>query len=120
VKILVIVTESPWGSSLGVTALRFVEAVIEGGDTVPAVFFHEDGVYHAQAGSSTESGVPDLAAEWYGISQRSPVRLLLCPASSSRRLSEDIRGGLHAIGFEEAGLVQLLEIADQADRVVTL
>lgn len=119
-KILVIVTESPWGSSLGVTALRFVEAVIDGGDTVPAIFFHEEGVYHAQAGSSNEAGTPDLTAEWYGISQRAPVRLLLCPASSSRRLPEDMLDRLHAMGFEEAGLVQLLELADQADRVVTL
>ena len=68
-KILVIVNESPWGSSLASTALRFVHAACAAGHEVPAVFFHNDGVYNALEGEVSDGG---LISPSQGSSQYNP------------------------------------------------
>jgi sulfur relay (sulfurtransferase) DsrF/TusC family protein len=54
-KILIIVNESPWSSSLGVTALRMVRAVSADKAQIAAVYFREEGVYHAQRGRAVDN-----------------------------------------------------------------
>ena len=87
-KILVIVNESPWGGSLGVTALRLACALTEAGEELSAVFFREDGVYHALPGRAADSGTPCLAGAWLTLAQEHAVPLLLCSSDAQRRLEE--------------------------------
>jgi tRNA 2-thiouridine synthesizing protein D len=114
VKILVIVTESPWGSSLGVTALRLVRALISEGEKLCAIYFREDGVYHALQGRARDAGTPGLCEAWEEISKKQGVPLMLCSSAAQRRLDK-------APGdcFAEAGLAQMMELLQGCDRVVT-
>lgn len=113
-KILVIVNESPWGSSLGVTALRLVRAMLAGGQQLAAVYFREDGVYHAQAGRAADSGTPCLATAWQSLTETGEVPLLLCSSASQRRFEKTPTGA-----FREAGLAEMMELMASSDRVVT-
>ena len=113
-KILVIVNESPWGSSLGVTALRLATAMLADGQQVSAIFFREDGVYHAQPGRAVDSGTPCLTGAWQSLAAADAIPLLLCSSASQRRF-ENAPGG----AFRQAGLAEMMEIMASSDRVVT-
>lgn len=114
-KVLVIVNQSPWGSSLAVTALRLARAMVGGGLQLAAVFFREDGVYHALPGRVSDSGTVDMAQAWIELSQQQDVPLLLCSSAAQRRLqSAPIEG------FRESGLAEVIELMASCDRVVTL
>lgn len=112
-NVLVIVNVSPWGGSLGLTALRLTRAMLGQGAAVDAVFFRDDGVYQALPGRASDSGTPDLAAAWRALSGEYGIPLLLCSSASQRRLP-----GVPE-GFREAGLVEVLERAGACDRLVT-
>ncbi|MBT8048656.1 MAG: hypothetical protein HKN57_02550 [Xanthomonadales bacterium] len=113
-KILIIVNESPWGTSLGVTAFRLVRAMVANEARVAAVFFRGDGVYHAQTDGRTDSGTPCLAKEWRALSRQADIPLLLCSAAAQRRLEN-----VSSAGFREAGLAEVMAIMADSDRVVT-
>ena len=113
-KILLIVNNSPWGSTLGLTALRFARAAIAQGMLLSAVVFREDGVYQAMAGRAVDAGTPDMNKAWAEFGRQNSVSLLLCSSSSQRRL-------VSAPGddFREAGLAEMLEFMSSSDRVIT-
>ena len=113
-KILLIVNESPWGSSLGVTALRLIRALAIDGEEIGAIYFREDGVYHAQAGRAQDAGTPGLCEAWEDLSADSGIPLLLCSSAAQRRLSQPPSGC-----FREAGLAKMMELLNSCDRVVT-
>ncbi len=113
-KILVIVTESPWGSSLGVTALRLVRALIGEGEQLCAVYFREEGVYHAQQGRAGDAGTPSLYEAWEELARNQGVQLMVCSSAAQRRLDKAPGGS-----FAEAGLAQMMELLQDCDRVVT-
>jgi tRNA 2-thiouridine synthesizing protein D len=116
--ILVIVNESPWGSSLAGTAQRFIRAALDAGHRVPAVFFQNDGVYNALGGRAADDGLPSPFTGWCELGRRSGVQLLLCSAASARRLEQSQVDQLPA-GFREAGLARMWELAVDCDRLVT-
>lgn len=113
-KILVVVNEGPWSSSLGVTALRLVRALIDSGEHLTAIFFREEGVYHGQAGRAQDAGTPCLNEAWQSLSADHGVPLLLCSSACQRRFEEPVR-----LPFREAGLARMLELTQLSDRVVT-
>ncbi|MDT8320612.1 MAG: DsrE family protein [Xanthomonadales bacterium] len=114
-KILFIVNESPWGSSLGIVALRLVRAMVSNGVQVVAIYFRHDGVYHALRGRVCDAGTPPLQQAWLELAAEQGIELLLCSADARRRL-ETAPG----TGFREAGLAKVLELMTRCDRVVTL
>jgi sulfur relay protein TusD/DsrE len=113
VKILIIINESPWGSTLGVTALRLVRAMLAGKNEIAAVFFRGDGVYHAQPVREVDNGTPSLCDEWQALAGPAGIPLLLCSSAAHRRMQQAPAGA-----YREAGLVELLEIMVSSDRVV--
>jgi sulfur relay (sulfurtransferase) complex TusBCD TusD component (DsrE family) len=113
VKILVIVNESPWGSSLSLTAFRLVRAMASEGTRVAAVYFMNDGVYNAVRGRGADSGTPPLSDAWLDLSEHAEVPLLLCSSAAHRRLPDRIPG------FREAGLAEVMELTASCDRVLT-
>ena len=112
-KILVIVNESPWGSSLGLTALRLARALTAGGQSLAAVYFREEGVYHALAGAA-DAGTPLLRDAWLALSRDCAVPLLLCSSAVARRLET-----APCDGFRTAGLAEVLELMAGCDRQVS-
>jgi sulfur relay protein TusD/DsrE len=114
VKFLVIVNDSPWGSGLALAAFRFVRAVKESGEQVPAVFFREDGIYNALETDAVDAGTTDLSAAWTALANTAGIRMLLCRSSWQRRLASQ-----PGRGFEESGITEMIEQMLQCDRVVT-
>jgi tRNA 2-thiouridine synthesizing protein D len=114
VKFLIIVNESPWGSSLAVTAFRLVRALLAGNAEIAAVFFRRDGVYHAQPGRVVDSGTPGLSDEWQSLAGPAGFPLLVCSSAAQRRMQEAPDGA-----YREAGLAELIAIMASSDRVVT-
>jgi tRNA 2-thiouridine synthesizing protein D len=110
---MVIVNDSPLGSSLGVTALRLARAMAEGGAELAAIYFREEGVYHALPVAAADAGTPRLHAAWQGLSRERAVPLLLCSSAAQRRLETRPSGE-----FREAGLAEVLELMSGCDRVV--
>jgi sulfur relay (sulfurtransferase) complex TusBCD TusD component (DsrE family) len=115
VKCLIIVNESPWQTGLATCALRFAEAAGSVGLQISAVFFREDGVYHALGGTLTDAGTPELTSGWLAIAARTGTRLLLCSASCQRRLP----AAASAPEFSQTGLADMLELMQEADQLVT-
>ncbi len=113
-KILLVVNSSPWGSSLGVTALRFARAAIAEGMTISAVFFREEGVFHARRSRATDAGTPALTDAWLELARLCDTRLLVCSTSGQRNLAE-----APTEPFREAGLAELMELVSASDRVVS-
>ncbi len=115
VKCLIMVNESPWQTSLALSALRFAQAASTSGLEVVAVFFREDGVYHALPATVADAGTLELTGSWLEFAAQSGARLLLCSASSQRRLP----AGSGAADFLLSGLAEMLELMQQSDRVVS-
>lgn len=116
--ILVVVNESPWGSSLAGAAQRFVKAALDAGEAVPAVFFQNDGVYNALAGRASDDGLPSPIETWCELAGEKGTQMLLCSAASARRLDRQAADSLPD-AFREAGLAAMWELARRCDRVVT-
>jgi sulfur relay protein TusD/DsrE len=116
--ILLIVNESPWGSSLATTAMRFVQAAHQAGNRVIAIFFNNDGIYNAQRGNMSDDGLISPADRWCEIGREKNTPLLLCPAATARRFDQAIIDKLPK-EFRQAGLVEMWAIAQDCDRVVT-
>lgn len=113
-KVLVIVNESPWGSSLAVTALRLARALQSAGVELDSVYFRGEGAYHAVAGRSSDSGTAEFPGAWLDLAAGGGFPLLLCKSASLRRL-DCVPGD----GFREAGLAEMVERMASCDRVVT-
>jgi len=125
VKCLIIVNESPWQTALPVCALRFARAAASVGLEITAVFFREDGIYNALDAAATDAGTPDLNQGWRDLAAQGGVRLLLCSASCQRRLPagfdlpDSQQPDFRKVGFQQSGLADMLELLQQADRVVS-
>ncbi len=116
VQTLVIVNESPWGSSLPLTALRFAEAAMGLGAALRAIYFQHDGVYNARAGAETDPGTPVLAERWADLAREAGCGLWLCSSAAARRLP----GGDAPQGaFEPVGKARFLEAVAACERVVS-
>ena len=112
-KFLVIVNEAPWAGSLGLTAHSLTRALLINGQQIAAVFFREEGVYHALEGRAGEG--QSLHRQWLELAQQHDVPLMLCSSDSERRFS-----CADHEGFVEAGLATVLAMLDECDRVLTL
>ena len=81
---------------------------------IAAVYFREEGVYHAVPGRVTDTGTPALRDAWLALATQHGLPLLLCSSAAQRRL-EDCPSG----GFREAGLAEMLDVMRSCDRVVS-
>ena len=113
-KILLVVNDSPWGSTLAITALRLARQIVSGSHTLEAVFFRGDGVYNAVTGTVADANTPEMAASWSGIARDGGTELMVCQSSARRRLASP-----PATPFREAGLVEFVDRLAACDRVLT-
>ena len=117
-NVLLIVNESPWASSLANTALRFARTALAEGACVSAVFFQGDGVYNAFGGSTIDPGAEDLSQAWADLARQGAFQLLLCSSALARRIPLKQGRDLTA-PYRAAGLVEMIELLDRSDRVLS-
>jgi sulfur relay protein TusD/DsrE len=116
VRLCVVIGSGPWGSSRTTTALRFVRAAHAAGHRT-TVFFRDDGVYNAIAGSVSDGGLESPQSAWATLATEQGTDLLLCPAATARRMAPSMVESLPAC-WRQAGLASLLEIMSASDRVL--
>lgn len=115
-NIIVMVTSSPWGSSLSATALRFVDAACTAGHDVPAVYFRGDGVYNMLDGPMSDDSLPSMKQAWTKLAARHGIEILLCSSDTARRIPENCFGGGAAT---QAGLARWWQLAAECERMVS-
>jgi len=115
---LLVVHSAP-GAMSSQAAQQLSSAALADGIRV-TVFFHADGVYHALPVAAMDSGLLALH-ERYGIPAATDrdatdlgLRLLVCRASLSRRSRHSVQSP-----WQSSGLIQLAELLQQADRVIS-
>ncbi|BCD88362.1 sulfurtransferase TusD [Pseudomonas solani] len=107
-------------------ALRFAEAVLDGGHEITRLFFYQDGVHSASANVVTPQDEPDIARDWANLLAKHQLDGVVCIAAALRRgvinQEEAERYGRVAAnlapGWELSGLGQLHEAAQMADRLI--
>jgi sulfur relay (sulfurtransferase) complex TusBCD TusD component (DsrE family) len=114
VKVLVIVNDSPWGSSLARSALRLSRAMLDGGQSLVAVYFRGEGIYNALPAEAADGGAVAMNQAWRALAAGTGIPLLLCASAVQRRFDSGAPEG-----FREAGLAEVLERMSGADRVVS-
>jgi tRNA 2-thiouridine synthesizing protein D len=114
VKIILVVNDSPWGSTLSATAERIARAMVDAGHRLEAVFFREEGVYNAVASMAGHGEAADLAQCWAKLAEQAGTDLMVCQSSSTRRLDSP-----PAAPFREAGLVEFIDRLAACDRALT-
>jgi tRNA 2-thiouridine synthesizing protein D len=126
-KFAIAVYGAPASSQAPFTALRFARAVLARGHTILRVFFYYDAVAIANALVVPPQGEPDIGAFWGDFGREHGVELGVCIAAALRRgivdATEAERYGLAAHNLREPfrllGLGQFVEMAANADRLVT-
>ncbi|WP_374981266.1 sulfurtransferase complex subunit TusD [Pseudomonas solani] len=107
-------------------ALRFAEAVLDGGHEITRLFFYQDGVHSASTNVVTPQDEPDIARDWANLLAKHQLDGVVCIAAALRRgvinQEEAERYGRVAAnlapGWELSGLGQLHEAAQMADRLI--
>ncbi|CAG7857379.1 hypothetical protein MCAMS1_02178 [biofilm metagenome] len=121
------INASPYGSNIGFSAYRFIQAALAEGHEVIRVFFYHEGIYHAFKTNTPPDDEINLTSLWSELAGQHQLDLLVCISAAQRRglLSQDEakRQGKYddhlADGFRIGGLGQWLEAVIEADRVIT-
>ena len=111
-KFLLIVNQAPWAGTLSATAVRLANALQDKDNKIAAVYFREEGVYHALKGEAVDGGSKDPHQEWIDFGHRSQAPLLVCSADAQRRFRQCDEG------YELAGLPRVIELMAKADRIL--
>jgi tRNA 2-thiouridine synthesizing protein D len=121
-KYTITITDSPFYSSASQTALKIANALLKKGHSFDAIFFQEDGVYHALAGYAPREEWNAHEA-WKIFSLENNIELLLCSSASVRRgifdaefANEYQRTASTEKPFKLVSLLTFLEAAQKADR----
>lgn len=107
-------------------ALRFAEAVLEGGHDITRLFFYQDGVHSASANIVAPQDEIDVAAQWRAFIQNHRLDAVVCIAAALRRgvLNQEEAQRYQRPSanlpapWELSGLGQLHEAAQLADRLI--
>ncbi len=103
------------------SAIETSQALLQAGHTIAQVFFHGDGVYHAQGQIPSEA--LDVATAWHALAQNHDFPLLVCISSAVKRgIYQDTQKDQAnlAPGFEICGLGSFMEITTQVEGFMVL
>ncbi|MFT4924882.1 MAG: tRNA 2-thiouridine synthesizing protein D [Phenylobacterium sp.] len=116
---LLMVHSANYANQSSRSALKYAQAVINRGHQLKAVFFYQDGVYHANAFADIPSDELDTQPGFNTLHCEHDIPLLLCVTAAEKRgtinQQQDHR---QAPSFTIAGLAEMAEIAAQTDYVV--
>jgi tRNA 2-thiouridine synthesizing protein D len=81
----ILVTGSPTNSQAHLSAIRFINALIETGHKVTSVFFYQDAVHVANRLTIKPNDEFQLTQEWAKLANSNNFELQVCVAASNRR-----------------------------------
>jgi tRNA 2-thiouridine synthesizing protein D len=121
VKKIAFVVTTPPHSPLTVSSFQLIKAAVNAQDiSVIGVFFYQDGVINANTQIAISSDEWQALAHWRQLKQEYNVSLHLCITAAERRgLIEQSSSNIDG-SFTVSGLVELVDLTQQADRVVQL
>lgn len=107
-------------------ALRFAQAVLEGGHEIVRLFFYQDGVHNACSAIVTPQDEINIAREWEDFIHKHQLDSVVCIAAALRRgvlnPAEAERHERQAAcvtpPWELSGLGQLHDAVQAADRLI--
>ncbi len=126
-KFSIIINGAPWSSPAAFSALKFAEAVVDGGHEIYRLFFFQDGVHNGSAFAVAPQDEVDIPKRWHALISEHDLDAVVCAASALKHGLLDAgeaarydRTGHNLLpGFDISGLGQLVDALNQADRVVT-
>ncbi|GAB5415839.1 MAG: sulfurtransferase complex subunit TusD [Congregibacter sp.] len=98
-------------------ALRFAEAAVAAGHQIACTFFFDAGVLTGLSGAEAPQDEDDLRNAWESFANSHQVPMHLCVASAARFGLQS--GDRRLSSFELAGLGELVEAGQHADRVLS-
>ena len=118
---------APGTSQAPQTALNFARSVVARGHDIVRVFFYQDGVQVASNLTTPPQDESNLSREWLAFIIEHDLDAVVCIAAALRRgvinKAEADRYNLSvnnlADNYELSGLGQLLDAAQEADRLIT-
>jgi len=117
-KLAVVITTPPY-SNLTITALNYIEAALNANVTIVGVFFYQDGVLNASNKVQIASDEFQTISRWHTLHQTHQLPLHLCNTAGEKRgLSDEESYSDINSAFTVSGLGELVEITNQAQRVV--
>lgn len=124
-KFSLVVTSSPFDQQGAVSAINFARAIIEAQHELVGVFFYQGGVHNANALQSIPTDEFQPYSAWLELAQQG-VPLHVCVSAAARRgvisATDAAEQGIPRSNlkspFQASGLGQLVELMNDADRVV--
>ena len=112
---VILITASPQNSQSHLTAIRYLNSLINRKESVSCIFFYQDAVAVANIFNQPPSDEPELLKAWRKFAKTSKVELMTCVAASFRRgvidKEEASNRGINSANLSEhfslAGLGQL-------------
>ncbi|ALS98396.1 sulfurtransferase complex subunit TusD [Lacimicrobium alkaliphilum] len=126
-KFSLVVTSSPFDQQGAASALNFARAALDAGHQLSGIFFYQDGVHNANALQSVPGDEFQPYCAWLELAQQG-IPLHVCVSAAARRgvisetdaAEQGIPGSSLKPPFQASGLGQLIELMNEADRVVQL
>jgi len=81
----ILVSASPLNTQSHLTAMRFIEELLQQNLTIRSIFFYQDAVLVANKLSSPPSDEPQIRSLWQNLSESHDLELQTCVAASYRR-----------------------------------
>ncbi len=123
----VVILGAPYSSQSAATAYRFTEALLAKGHSVYRLFFYHDGVHNGSELAVSPQDETSTAECWHQLIADYQLDAVVCIASALRRgvlnSDEAVRydkgcANLRSY-FAVVGLGDLVEAAQQSDRLIT-
>ena len=125
-KFSLLITSSPFETTLHESALRFAKAALADGHTIQRIFFYKDAVLAANAMTTPPQGQTSAFQDWQDFSKQTGVTLHACIANSLRRGIVDsteaeryqLTGSNLGSAFSLVGLGEMTEVMSDSDKLV--
>ena len=126
-KFSIVINGAPWSSPSALSALQFTEAALESGHDIYRLFFYQDGASNGSLLCVPPQDEVDIPARWQALIEKHAIDAVVCAASALKRgiLDEaeaaryDKAGYNLRPGFSVSGLGQLIDAAQQSDRLIS-
>ncbi|NNE37113.1 MAG: sulfurtransferase complex subunit TusD [Gammaproteobacteria bacterium] len=126
-KFTLVINGAPWSSQSALSALHFATAAIDSGHEIYRLFFYQDGASNASLFCVPPQDETDIPAGWEALIAEHSIDAVVCAASALKRGILDAAeadrydkpGSNLRPGFTVSGLGQLIDAAQNSDRVVS-
>ncbi len=113
-QFVILITAAPVSQQGAYTAYHYARALLAQSHQLRAVFFYQDGCYHACTQHEETTLHPDLYYAWQQLSTEHGFLLALCRTAATQRAV------LHgATAIATSSLAQFIDICQTADRIIT-